>query len=219
MTRRSRTAAVLAALALALGALTACGGDEDPTKVTLTGTVVDPPFTIAADALRTTDGKDYSLAKDTDAELTLVFFGYTHCPDICPAVLSSLASGLAKLTKAQQEQVDLLFITTDPKRDTPAVLDDYIHRFNPRFEALTGDLPTIAKVGKSIGIFVDTGEQLASGGYDPNSHGTYVIAVNSDHQAPLFWGGETSPSQFADDIRFLLTEKPERLTRSSEQLA
>ena len=106
-------------------------------------------------------------------------------------------------------------ITTDPKRDTPEVLADYIHRFNPRFEALTGDLDTIAKVGKSIGIFVDTGEQLASGGYDPNSHGTYIIAVNSDHQAPLFWRGETSPSQFADDIRFLLTEKPEKLTRSS----
>jgi protein SCO1/2 len=102
-------------------------------------------------------------------------------------------------------------VTTDPKRDTDAVLTDYVTRFNPTYKALTGNLLTIAKVAKSIGVFVDKGNPLAGGGYDPNSHGSYVIGINSRHQAPIFWNGETAPSEFAADFNFLLTEKPQIL--------
>lgn len=204
-----------ALVALLLLTLTACGGEGEKT-VDLHGRVVDPPFTIAADDLETTSGATYSLARNTDAELTLVFFGYTRCPDICPAVLSSIASGLTKLTDAQRKQVELLFITTDPERDTGAELDEYVQRFDPSFQALTGDLDAIATVGKSIGIFIDQGEELASGGYDPNSHGTFVVGVNDEHRAPIFWDGDTAPSEFAADIRFLLTEKPETLKAGTE---
>lgn len=197
-------AALLATLLLAAG----CGEEK---SVSLHGTVVDPPFTVAADSLTTTEGEAYSLAEDTTAPLTLVFFGYTNCPDICPAVLSSIASGLLKLTDEQQEQVDIVFVTSDPERDTPTVLRTYLDRFRDGIVGLSGDLDTIAKVGESIGVYVDAGEELPGGGYDPNSHGSYVIGINGEHGAPIFWSGDTAPSQFADDIRFLLTEKPERL--------
>lgn len=205
---RPRLRGALAAVLLALLALTGCGSDK---SVDLAGTVVNPPFEVAGDALTTTDGDPYSLSKDTTAPLTLVFFGYTRCPDICPAVLSSIASGLSKLSAAQQEQVKLVFITTDPQRDSPAVLADYVSRFSDKFQGLTGDLDTVTKVAKSIGIFVDDGTNLPGGGYDPNSHGTYVIGLNDRHEAPIFWNGETSPAQFAKDIAFLVDEKPTEL--------
>lgn len=209
MRDRRRPALLVVAALIATFALTGCGGG--PENVTLFGTVVDPPFAVAAAPLRTTEGAPFSLAKDTDAPLNLIFFGYTHCADICPAVLSSVASGLAKLTTAQQKQVQLYFVTSDPKRDTSPVLTAYVARFDPRFKALSGDLATIAKVAKSIGVFVDPGNPLASGGYDPNSHGSYVIGINANHQAPIFWNAETAPSQFAADFRFLLTQKPTHL--------
>lgn len=199
----------LVALAFATLLLaTACSQEK---AVDLHGTVVDPPFTVAEDALRTTEGASYSLAEDTTAPLTLVFFGYTQCPDICPAVLSSITSGLLKLTDEQRDQVDIVFVSSDPDRDTPEVLRTYLDRFDQGMVGLTGDLTTVAKVAESIGVYVDEGAELPGGGYDPNSHGSYVIGINDRHEAPIFWSGDTAPSQFANDIRFLLTEKPEKL--------
>lgn len=198
-------------LAVLLVTLLLAAGCSQEKSVDLHGTVVDPPFTVAEDELRTTEGKPYSLAKDTTAPLTLVFFGYTKCPDICPAVLSSITSGLLKLTDEQREQVDIVFVTSDPDRDTPAVLRTYLDRFDQGMVGLSGEVKTVAKVGESIGVFVDVGEEFPGGGYDPNSHGSYVIGINDKHEAPIFWSGDTAPSQFADDIRFLLTEKPEKL--------
>lgn len=203
-----KTARLIAALLVVAVLAVGCGEER---AVSLHGTVVDPPFTVAADALTTTEGESYSLAKDTTAELTLVFFGYTQCPDICPAVLSSISSGLVKLTEEQRDQVDVVFVTSDPERDTSRVLRNYLDRFRDGIVGLSGDLDTIAKVGESIGVYVDAGEELPGGGYDPNSHGSYVIGINDRHEAPIFWSGDTAPSQFADDIRFLLTEKPENL--------
>lgn len=207
---RRKSAAAVAAVLIALVALSGCGGGGSK-SVDLSGTVVDPPYTVSSDALTTADGAAYSLSKDTTSTLTLVFFGYTHCPDICPAVLSSIASGIAKLTPEQQDQVRLLFITTDPKRDTPAVLADYVSRFSPNFIGLTGELDTILKVAKPLHIYVDGGEELPGGGYDPNSHGSQIFGINAKHEAPIFWGAETSPAQFANDFRFLIEEKPEHL--------
>jgi protein SCO1/2 len=206
---RPRIVALVAGVLVALVTLTGCG--SSPKNVSLYGTVVDPPYTPSGTALTTTDGGTFSLAKDTTAPLTLIFFGYTHCPDICPAVMSSIASGLAKLSRTQQKQVKLYFISTDPKRDTPKVLADYVSRFNPTFHGLGGDLKAVSAVAKALHVFVDDGTQLASGGYDPNSHGTYVFGINAKHQAPIFWNGETAPSEFASDFRFLLTKKPDHL--------
>jgi protein SCO1/2 len=205
----SKTGLVGALAALML--LTGCGTTKN---VDFTGTVAD--FTIAKGELTTDQGKPYQLATDTTGPLTLVFFGYTHCPDICPTVLSSIASGLAKLSHAQQQQVHLVFVTSDPKRDTGPVLRSYLDRFNPSFTGLTGDLSTIATIGKSIGIFVDEGQKLASGGYDPNSHSSYVIGVDNHHRGAVFWGGDTAPSQFAHDIRFLLEHGTDHLKSSQD---
>ncbi|WKN50125.1 SCO family protein [Nocardioides sp. Arc9.136] len=203
--RRSRTARALAG-ALAAGLLLAgcSGGDDGGGGAATTGSVVEPPFDVASAPLTDTDGRAFSLTEDTDARLTLVFFGYTQCPDICPLVMQTLTSGLSKLTDAEREQVEVVFVTTDPATDEAAVLRDYLDRFDPSYVGVRGDLDTTVEVARSVGVFVADGEQLDSGGYDLGSHGTYLIAVDGNDQAPMFWRQDTSAAEYAADISSLL---------------
>jgi protein SCO1/2 len=198
-TRRAWAAVLLPAALL----LTACGGDDD--DVPLAGAVLDKPYAVPATALTDTDGEPYSLADDTDKRLTLVFFGYTHCPDICQVVMSTLASAMTRLDEADHEQVDVVFVTTDPERDTEKVLRNYLDRFDPTFIGLTGPLDSIIDIGKQMAVAVEQGDKLPSGGYDV-THGTSVLAIDGGDEVPILWTQGTSATQFASDVHQLLEE-------------
>lgn len=193
-------AAGAAALLLALAA---CGGDVDATD--FTGKVVDPPFAVAADELQDTAGAPYSLTRSTDKRLTLVFFGYTNCPDICQAVMGNLASAMTRLTDADRDEVDVVFVTTDPERDDAERLRAWLDRYDKSFIGVT-DTPdkidTIASVALSVAVGM--GDRLATGGYDVDAHTTQVTAIDSDDEAPMYWSQTTSSAQFAHDIHALL---------------
>jgi protein SCO1/2 len=189
-----------------LCSLVACGGsgsDEDAGG--LHGTRLDPPFEVAATPLTDTAGRPYSLTADTDKDLTLVFFGYTHCPDICQAVMSSLATAMTRLDEQDRARVDVVFVTTDPARDTEPVLERYLAHYDPSFVGLTGDLDTIVDVAKPLGVGVTQGEKLPSGGYDI-THGTTITGIDSADEGAVYWGEETSSADFAADIHTLLDE-------------
>ena len=109
---------------------TACGDDEAATE--LHGSQVDPPFTVSSQELVDTDGEPFSLTADTGKRLTMVFFGYTNCPDICNIVLGNLSSAMTRLDEDDLEQVEVVFVTTDPERDTPDVVRAYLDRLRPR---------------------------------------------------------------------------------------
>ena len=192
---------MLATAVLALAAV-GCGDDEAPRR--LHGSPLDPPFTVSATQLVDTEGDPYSLTADTDRPLTLVFFGYTRCADVCPAVMANLASAVKRLDASDREQVEVVFVTTDPERDTGPVLRDYLDRFDPSFVGVTGEITDIAEVAKSLAVGV--GERLPNGRYEVEIHSTHVSAIDSDDQAPLYWGKETSSAQFADDIHTLLED-------------
>jgi protein SCO1 len=196
--RRAWAAVLLPAALL----LTACGGGDD---APLAGAVLDQPYVVPATALTDTDGESYSLADDTDKRLTLVFFGYTHCPDICQVVLSTLASAMTRLDEADHEQVDVVFVTTDPERDTEKVLRNYLDRFDPTFIGLTGPLDSIIDVGKDLAVAVEHGDKLPSGGYDV-THGTSVLAIDGGDEVPILWTQGTSATQFASDVHQLLED-------------
>jgi protein SCO1 len=197
---RRRVAAVLLTL---LVPLAACGSDDTSGK--LHGTELDPPFAVSATPLTDTAGKPFSLTTDTDRPLTLVFFGYSHCPDICQTVMSNLASAMTRLDKRDRERVDVVFVTTDPARDTRAVLKQYLAHFDPGFIGLTGDLDTIVGVAKPLGVGITQGEKLASGGYDV-THGTTITGIDGDDEGAVYWGQETSSADFAADIHHLLED-------------
>jgi protein SCO1/2 len=190
-----------------LGLLAACGGGATGSSGTmeLSGTPLDPPAQVVATPLVDTAGDPYSLVDDTDKDLTLVFFGYTNCPDICGQVMATLAGTLARLDDSEKEQLDVVFVTTDPARDDAAVVDDYVSAFDPSIIGLTGELDDIVEVGKSLYVGVDQGEKLPSGGYDV-THGTRVMAIDADDQTPVMWDHDVSQAQLAHDVLMLLDE-------------
>ena len=158
-----------------------------------------------ATPLTDTDGAPYSLSDSTDKRLTLVFFGYTNCPDICQVVMQTLASAMTRLDDADREQVDVVFVTTDPARDDENALRDYLDRFDPTFVGLTGPLPTIIDVGRALAVAVEHGEKLPSGGYDV-THGTSVLGIDGNDEVPIVWTQGTSATQFASDVHQLLDD-------------
>ena len=193
--------ALLAALSLAL---TACGGDSSASSE-LHGTQLDPPFEVSSTPLTDTSGTPYSLTADTDKPLTIVFFGYVHCPDICQTVMASLASAMTRLDDRDRERVDVVFVTTDPARDTEDALRQYLDHLDPTFIGLTGDLDTIVSVAKPLGVGVTQGDKLPSGGYEV-THGTTITGIDADDQGTIYWSDDTSSADFAADIHTLLND-------------
>jgi protein SCO1/2 len=181
--------------------LSAC---NDKVDGTFHGNRLDPPFSVPSTPLTDTQGADFSLTADTDKRLTLVFFGYTHCPDICGVVMGNLASAMTRLSDSDRDQVDVVYITTDPARDTEGVLRRYLEHLDPHFIGLTGKLATIVDVAKPLGVGITQGDRLPSGGYDV-THGTTITGIDSDDEAPVYWNEDTSAAEFASDIHTLLS--------------
>ena len=185
--------------------VSACGAGADGGSMELTGTVLDPPFEVSSTPLVDTDGEAYSLTEDTDKDLTLVFYGYTHCPDICGQVMATLAGTLARLDDEQKDRLDVVFVTTDPARDDEATLEDYVSAFDPSIVGLTGDLDDIVEVARSMAVAVDQGQKLPSGGYEV-THGTRVLAIDAADETPMMWDQDVSQSQLAHDVTMLLEQ-------------
>lgn len=196
--RRALAGAVAAVLVL----LSGCGG-EATSADGFTGTRLDPPFKVSDIPLTDTSGGEYSLTGSTDKPLTLVFFGYTHCPDICQVVMADIASAITRLDPADRAKVDVLFVTSDPARDDPKTLRKYLDRFNPDFEGVTGDLKTITAAGNDLGVPVEKGAKLPSGGYEV-THGTQIVAIDDRDRAPIVWTEGTSAADLAADLEALL---------------
>ncbi len=142
------------------------------------GAVLAEQYVVPDVTLTDDGGAPYNLRTDTTKPLTLLFYGYTHCPDICGTVMSSLASSLTRLDDDERDQVQVVFITTDPARDDAETLRRYVGRYDPTFIGLTGSIDDISTAGDAMGVFIAEGHKLPSGGYDV-SHGTGVVAVDS----------------------------------------
>jgi protein SCO1 len=187
--------------------LAGCGGSGDASSpAPFSGERLDPPFEVVGSPLRDTTGAAYSLVRDTDKPLTLVFYGYTNCPDICGIVMGNLAAAMTRLSDADRARVDVVYVTTDPARDTERVLGRYLDRLDPDFIGLTGDLGDIVDIALPMGVGITKGKRLPSGGYDV-THGTTVTAIDARDEAPVYWPQETSAAEYADDLHTLLTEQ------------
>jgi protein SCO1/2 len=195
-----RTTLVVVAVLTCL--LAACSDEQ----AEFTGARLDRPYSAPTVELTATDGASYSLAEDTDKPMTLVFFGYTHCPDLCPMIMNSIAAGLNRLDDDDREQVDMVFVTTDPARDDEAALRDYLDGYGDGFIGLTGELDDIVAAGEPLHLYVSDGKRLPSGGYDLGGHSTYVLGIDDQAEAVVVWNQETSAVEFANDIHTLLSE-------------
>lgn len=143
--------------------------------------LIGGPFKLVAG-----DGRTITDA-DMKGEPFLVFFGYTHCPDVCPATLAEISDVLSKMPG---KPIKALFITIDPERDSAAVMKDYVSNFDPRIIGLTGDRAAIDQVEKAYRVYARKAPQ-AGGDYTMDhsaivylmdSQGRFVEAFNLDRK-------------------------------------
>ena len=189
---------------LVTGLLAGCGSSPAPEeRGSLSGTSLGNPFTVPGTVLTDTEGRPYDLAADSTRPLTLLFFGYTHCPDICQLVMSTVASALTRLVEADRDRVEVLFVTTDPARDDATALRGYLDRFDPAFTGLTGDLEAIVDAGRELGVHIDRGSRLPTGGYDV-AHTDHLFVIDAADEVPVIWQRDVSSAQLAADLLTLL---------------
>lgn len=198
-------AALLLSLALAL-LLTACAGSSAGPAATGTGlhaATLDPPIAKPALTLTDTSGLSYDLQSRTKNRLTLLYFGYTHCPDECPTTMADIAVALKQLA-AVRARTTVVFVTTDPARDSPAVLKKWLaHYPGVGFVGLTGPIKTIYAAAEKVGVPLEIPHRDASGTYVVN-HGTQVLAFGTDGKAHAVFTAQTTPDNYAHDLPLLL---------------
>src|SRR5438132_5363717 len=105
---------------------------------TYRGGLVTPPLAKPRFTLTDTSGAPFDFWRETEGTVTLLFFGYARCPDECPLHMSNIAMALKKMPAGLGDRVKLVFVTTDPARDTPHALRAWLNQFDKRFIGLTG---------------------------------------------------------------------------------
>lgn len=163
----------------------------------VTGVMPDLEFTL------TDETGELVTAEQYNGKASLVFFGFTHCPDICPLTLASLASQLRQLSDDEREQVQVLFVSVDPDRDTPDHLRDYTGAFGPEFVGLTGTQQQLRDITRRYRVTYSYAEPDEHGNYDV-SHSSGVFGFNSDGEAVILMRDNLPPEQQLEDIRQLI---------------
>ncbi len=223
VSRAGRIAAVLILVAVALvgghhspatseaaggWGVVAEGKDSD-----LHGTLVDPPLPRPEVRLRDTAGRWFSLATRPEDEVTALFFGYTHCPDVCPTTLADLAAGRRLMPPAVRDKVTVAFVTEDPQRDTPASLRRFLDRFDPSFIGLAGGGERTKQLMAQLHLpATEIDEEPSTAIVHPDSgeghhtHGKYavdhpeIVYVFGPRGSVVIYTGGTTPTQYAEDF-------------------
>ncbi|MFB7372540.1 SCO family protein [Streptomyces sp. NPDC056222] len=180
------------------GAVTEVSADGNSTKA---ATVLDRPFTKPDLVLTDTKGQKFDLRERTKGKPTLIYFGYTHCPDVCPLTMSNIAIAKKQLPKADQDKLQVVFVTTDPERDTSAELAKWLPAAgDPTFTGLTGDFSTIQAGARQIGIGIDPPKKSKDGTV-VSMHGAQVIAFSpTTDQGYVLYGEDTTIDDYAKDL-------------------
>ena len=183
-------ASLAAAMSLALAGCVPRGSGAG-----FSGTPVEPPKS-AADATLT-DGTGASAhVLDGSAAATFLFFGYTHCPDECPLALASLGTAYRKLPAATAARVRVVFVTVDPARDTPSVINAYVRKFDPRIVGLGGSRATLARLWQAYGVHVDPRSREIG-------HGDEIYAIDRSSHIILIYPPDATPGDLAKDAAIL----------------
>ena len=209
MRRRSTVARVLLAAAVIAGSV-ACGSGSD------SGNSGRPPLSVSSQAsgspfrgavfvvphprpsfvLTDQRGRRYDFAARTKGRPTLLFFGYTHCPDVCPTTMADVAAALRTLPAGLRDSVQVVFVTTDPRRDTPGVLAHWLAAFDSdlstKFTGLTGPQAEIDAAQRGAGV-----ELAQDGGL---THSAQLLLYGSDDLCRVFYLAGSRPEDIAHDL-------------------
>jgi protein SCO1/2 len=191
----------LATLTVALGvagALAGCSHHEAPWQLTdVSGHLPDLDFSLTGD-----DGKPVT-GHSFEGYTTLVYFGYTHCPDVCPETMARLMQVIGKLGP-DAKQMRILFVTVDPARDTPQALHDYVGAFDAQHaRGLTGSDAQIEALAQRYRVAYQMEKRDPNGNYDV-THSSAVYIFDAQGHARLLATDQDTPDQIAQDLRRII---------------
>ena len=219
----SVTSRFAAALLATLALLTACApspsspesrvADVETARSAFHGTLLDPPPGRPELTLVATDGQEFSLTARPEDEVTVVFFGYTHCPDVCPTTMADLAVAVRQLPPEVRAHVTIVFVTEDPGRDTPDALRMWLDQFDSTFVGLLGGNAATRAALAELDLTESTpipqpDDPIAhpDTGDGPHDHGDYsvehtgIIYAFGPGEAAVIYTGGFSPRQYAEDF-------------------
>lgn len=168
------------------------------------GRVMQSPQPISDFSLTAHDGNQVHL-QDFRDRIVLLYFGYTFCPDICPATMAELSRAFSKLSPSEQDQVQMLMVTVDPERDSAEVLEQYLGHFNPTFLGLTGSDEEIAAATVLFGIFYEKQEGTIESGYLVD-HTASVWILDKEGYLRLNYPFNTPGADIAADLKQLMED-------------
>jgi protein SCO1/2 len=216
---------LLAAVALTAGC--ASGGTPvtagaTPTPVAWHGLEPSPEPTRPAWTLTDTDGHPFDFRARTAGRPTLVYFGYTHCPDECPTAMADIAAALRSVAPAVRDRVQVVFVTTDPERDTAPVLRRWLDQFSTRFVGVLGTKAQVDAAQEATGIppaYPEGPAPTVSGHPDEHvhkpgtaphqhfgplgyavAHSAVIFAYSAADRMPVVYPGGVTPADIAADL-------------------
>ncbi|WP_444895566.1 SCO family protein [Microbulbifer sp. SSSA005] len=162
-------------------------------ELRINGTVkLQRPRIIEDIQLLSDDSRDF-YTKDFQGKWTLVFFGFTHCPDICPTTLSTLNNFYKTLDESTRASTDVVLVSVDPSRDKPEQLGQYVRYFNSEFRGITGDFFKLKKFATQLNVPFNK-VSLAEGGYTID-HGSQVVLINPRGHYHAFFKAPLDPAK------------------------
>lgn len=195
---RSPLRSIAPLVVIAVG--TACGGEAATLSPSgFVGAELATPQPVPEVVLTATNGAPYHLADSVRGRVTLVFFGYTNCPDICPVHLANLAAVLDRLPDAVQRSVGVVFITTDPARDSLPRIREWVRQFDRDFIGLGGSDSAIAAAQRGFGVQPAVKDTATTDDYLVG-HAAQVIAVTRDGLARVWYPAGTRQRDWAHDL-------------------
>ena len=200
-TRRQRSLAAAAAIVVGLAAC-----QEQQVQPVELGAKLHNP--LSEFQLTDTEGQVFDFATESKGTVTLLFFGYTRCPDVCPVHMATIAGALKKLPHRIASQVQVVFVTTDPDRDTPERIREWLDHFDTEFIGLTGTEEEIAAAGHQVKIAPAVKEPMEDGDY-LMGHSARVIAFTADGAGRYLYPFGTRQADWAAEIPALVAWRPE----------
>jgi protein SCO1/2 len=139
---------------------------------------------------------------DFTGKLAVVYFGYTHCPDVCPATLATLDRALDQMGSDAHDDVQVVMVSVDPERDTVEYLREYMEYFDESFIGLTGDPIDVARVATTYGVYFAAAEGTAETGYTVD-HTASLMVIDRDGHLRLVFPPELTADEIASDLEYL----------------
>jgi protein SCO1 len=181
---------------------TPTAGDEAAYR----GGLISPPLPKPSFTLTDTSGAPFDFALKTQGHVTLLFFGYTHCPDMCPIQMHMIEEALKKLSAASADQIKVVFVTTDPDRDSPQGLRSWLDHFDKRFVGLTGSQSAIDAAQIATNLSPAKKSAVRPGGAYEVGHSAFVLAYTKDNLAHVMYPVGMKADDWAHDLPYLAKE-------------